>query len=467
MLSFQEFGLILEAAAKEVLAKHPQLEGLGLSPKHLTKYGMALGKMKDLPDAEKVKSTLSDFDTHGSKLEGKLKDFGNHPSFEHVQNALQPHVEKAAAKKATKSKADEESPVVFDNGKGLKVRHITTPEAAKGPHCQGTKWCVTSKNNSKSFFDEYSKGGQNKMYVIHTPDGKKYAYHEGENAVIRREDDSSKPILDLVKEHPDLQKSETLRNSKWGAFFGNKQKFEELRNNATKKDASSTDVRTAAKHPEIARELMNSPSYKARSHAAQHHDIAKELMEGGEKNSNVLASIGSYHHDLAKQLMNHPDEHVRATIAFEHPDLAGQMLNDKSTLVQKRITKHRQYAVNMIDHPDPKVRASVAYYHEDLAEKLKNDKDPNVRVSVAKHPKHAIDMMNDKNRDVRDFALNTIQVHAEENPPEKIADWVNHPHPWVRETAARYHPEHAAKLTNDPNGFVASLAKRVLKRGPV
>jgi putative ubiquitin-RnfH superfamily antitoxin RatB of RatAB toxin-antitoxin module len=285
MLSFLEYTILLEGKADDLRQQHPHLAGL--SDRHLVKYGSALAKMSGLPkDNEKITSTLNAFDKHGSKLQGKLKDFSQHPSFEHVRQQLQPHVEKAESKEAETETAKSGAPVVYDNGNGLKVRHIETPEAAKGPHCKGTKWCVSSKGKTgTNFFNRYSGKEKNQMYVIHTPDNKRYAYHEGENAVARDEKNDEVGLRHLVRQYPDLQKSEHLQNSKWGAFFGNEKKEEELKQKAKSEiagrlinDPDELVRRTVARYPEHAGKLVNDPHWKVRKEVAKHPEHAGKLV---------------------------------------------------------------------------------------------------------------------------------------------------------------------------------------------
>ena len=401
MLSFSQYLILLEGKADDLRQQHPHLSGL--SDRHLVKYGPALSRFADVPkDVNKVASTLNNFDKHGSKLEGKLKDFGQHPSFEHVQQHLQPHVEKTETKKTETETAKSGAPVVFDNGEGLKVRHIETPKAAQGPHCKGTRWCVSSRGEKgRGFFNEYSNGGENKMYVIHTPEGKRYAYHEGEEAIARDEEDNDVNLAHIVRKHPDLQKSKVLQNSKWGAFFGDEKKIEELKQKA--KSNKEENRMLAAKHPAVAPHLIEDESPFVRQEVAKHPEHAGKMV-------------------------NDPTLRVRNEVV-KHPEHAGKMVNDESWMVRSIVAQHPEHAGKLVNDEDWTVRQEVAK-HPEHAGKLVNDEIIGVRKEVAQHPEHAGKMVNDEH--------------------------------WMVRSIVAQHPEHADKLVNDSDNNVKKEARRTL-----
>jgi len=487
MLSFSQYLILLEGKADDLRQQHPHLSGL--SDRHLVKYGPALSRFADVPkDVNKVASTLNNFDKHGSKLEGKLKDFGQHPSFEHVQQHLQPHVEKTETKKTETETAKSGAPVVFDNGEGLKVRHIQTPEAAQGPHCKDTKWCVTSKGETgREHFHNYSKGGRNKMYVIHTPDGKRFAYHEGEEAIARDEKDGRVHIADIVKQHPDLQKSKVLQNSKWGAFFGDEKKIEKLKQKA--KSNKEENRMFAAKHPAVAPHLIEDESYFVRQQVATHPEhagkmvndptprvrvqVAKHPEHAGKMvndESSMVRSTVAQHPEHAGKLINDPNPKVRVEVAkhpehagnlihdqsisvrtevAQHPEHAGKMVNDESWMVRSRVAKHTEHAGKLVNDPHTIVRNEVAK-HTEHAGKLVKDEDWTVRQEVASHPEHAGKLVKDKHFIVRA----TVAKHL-----EHAGKLVNDPHARVR-TQVATHPEHAGKLVNDEDYYVRTIVAK-------
>jgi hypothetical protein len=287
--------ILFEGKASNLREKYPHISQL--SDKHLVKYGEALGKMPDLPtDTSKITSVLSRFDTHGSKLE--QKDFHRYGSFSSVEQSLRPHLEKVEKSK----KIENASPVVF-KGKTTTVRRIDTHEAASsGPHCKNTRWCVTSAD-AKGFqhWNHYSRGG-NKMYVIHTPEGK-YVYHEGEAGIARNAADESMPLENLVKKHPEIKQSEELRGSKYGHVFGN-----------------------AKLNDRLVGEL----------HEYDRMDLVRQYPEHG----------GHFSND--------PDPLVRSVVA-EYPKHAGKLVNDRSSLVRREVAKHPEHAGKLVNDPIPLV----------------------------------------------------------------------------------------------------------------
>ena len=99
MLSFHNFLLLNEAKVDDFRTSYPHLKNL--SDKHILKYGQKLVKMKDLPDdVEKITSTLNNFDRHGPNLE--QKDFHKYGSWDDVNSAIKPKLEKSENKKAQK-----------------------------------------------------------------------------------------------------------------------------------------------------------------------------------------------------------------------------------------------------------------------------------------------------------------------------------------------------------------------------
>lgn len=199
----------------------------------LVKFGQGLKKMPDVPqDIGEVNQTLDAFNKHGSKLADNLKDFSQHPSFAHVQQALQPHIEKAALKAQKKQAGVAGEETIHDDGQGTVVKEIHTPEAASQPkYCDGTAWCVSRQGESgKGYFNSYrgnggtGKNGTARMFVIHTPDNELYAYHEGERhedqpGIIRNKHDRAVSIPDFIDKYPQVSHAKELQNTKHGEEF--------------------------------------------------------------------------------------------------------------------------------------------------------------------------------------------------------------------------------------------------------
>ena len=356
MISYSHFMILFEGKASDLRGKYPHISQL--SDKHIVKYGEALGKMPDLPtDTSKVASVLSSFDTHGSKLE--QKDFHRYGSFGSVEQSLRPHLEKVEKSK----KIENASPVVF-KGKTTTVRRIDTHEAASsGPHCKNTKWCVTAADaRGVQHWNHYSRGG-NKMYVIHTPEGK-YAHHEGESGIARDATDAAVPLENIVNKHPELKQSEELRQSKYGHVFGN---------------------------PELSDRFLK----QIEDFPYDQMDVARQYPEHGG------------------HFLNNPDPLVRSVVA-EYPKHAGKLINDRSSIVRREVAKHPEHAGKLINDPNYDVRSEVAK-HPEHAGKLVNDPEPQVRYHVAKHPEHAGKLVNDPIPLVADRAKKTLKADEDLN----------------------------------------------------
>ena len=220
------------------------------------------------------KRCAGSFELHGNKIEEKGKrDFGSYDSLEDVNKELKPHVENYQYKIRTSQKAKEGNKIIYDNGKGLKVRRIDNPEAAC-KYGSGSKWCVSSTyasvkdpgdpygdsktgkitketdNHIYLKFDDvphplpfrkihvlkhnafhfYSHGGKNKMYIIHDENnGRKFAYHEGEDGDITRDEkDENIGTSNLVNMYPELSKIDELKKTVGGHhFIGSQEDFDD------------------------------------------------------------------------------------------------------------------------------------------------------------------------------------------------------------------------------------------------
>lgn len=305
------FLTLLEGRLTDFRAANPHLSFL--SDKHALKYGPGLTRMQDVPeDPQKVIGTLNNFDVHGSKLKDNLKDFNQHPSFEAVQSALQPYVEKSQTQKAQQEKATKGAPIVFDDGNGLTVRHIDTKDASC-KYGAGTKWCVSASKNN--MFSQYKKGTSwlggnqnNKMYTIHTPDGRKFAYHEGELNMARDEKNEEVDIRDLVKQYPSLSNSEELRKSKYGiSFLRNENEinnaiFEKLKSND--QDERQAAISHPYATPEHLLAAMDDEASEVQEEAMKHKNATPEVLEKGINKNFEVGRLAGVHPNLSTQQKN-------------------------------------------------------------------------------------------------------------------------------------------------------------------
>lgn len=283
MLRFRYFCYLLEAITDRLKQQYPEhsdtIDRLDkLDTTSTKKYIRPLLRMHingvlDHSDSQ-IKDTINDFELHGNKIEEKGKrDFGSYDSLEDVNKELKPHVENYQYKIRTSQKAKEGNKIIYDNGKGLKVRRIDNPEAAC-KYGSGSKWCVSSTyasvkdpgdpyGDSKTgkitketdnhiylkfddvphplpfrkihvlkhnAFHSYSHGGKNKMYIIHDENnGRKFAYHEGEDGDITRDEkDENIGTSNLVNMYPELSKIDELKKTVGGHhFIGSQEDFDD------------------------------------------------------------------------------------------------------------------------------------------------------------------------------------------------------------------------------------------------
>ena len=211
MLTFKQFTYLTEAKVNDVLAKYPHLQSFGLPQNHISSYGMHLGKITSpSDDPQKVRDTVAQFDSMKNRLpSGEDRDITRYPSLNHISDKLQPYIEKSEKQKQQKSKELEGEEVLHDDTAGTVVKEIHTHEAAsRSLYCDRTEWCVSRKGQTgKDHFSSYgSRAGTNKkgkarLFVIHTPDSKMYAYHEGERNIVRDQKDKGIHISNLSLIH--------------------------------------------------------------------------------------------------------------------------------------------------------------------------------------------------------------------------------------------------------------------------
>jgi hypothetical protein len=143
------------------------------------KYHAGQYRMEDLP---RVKTALSNFDTHKAKLE--KKDINQYKHLSHVEGAVEPHLGTHASKRQEKMAIKHEGADEIHNDEHIAIHKLKTKEAACH-YGAGTKWCTAAKHDN--MFDSYNKVGP--VYVIHDKtNNRKYQLHEPTRQFMDEED---------------------------------------------------------------------------------------------------------------------------------------------------------------------------------------------------------------------------------------------------------------------------------------
>ena len=298
-------------------------------------------------DHPRIKTALEGFEKYKGKLE--KKDINQYKSLSDVENAVEPHMGKAASHKEEKRQVKSEGAELVHSENGLTVHRLDT-HAAACAYGAGTKWCTASKNDDR-FFKKYSENGP--LYVVQTPNKQKYQFHMPSRSFMDAKDRYVKPE-DMVKKHPELRNVAAFKDPEHIEslkFVSSEQTNDHLDRMTTAKNFNSR-VEAASMSSEHAGKLVNDPDWRVRSEVAQRKEHAGKLI-------------------------NDPSRDVRYAVAG-HPEHAGGLLPEKVAFIRQRIAMHREHAGKLIDDPNRSVRIEVAK-HPEHAGKLVNDPDPYVR----------------------------------------------------------------------------------------
>lgn len=175
-------------------------------------------------DAGRIRSTLSDFEKHKSKLD--KKDIGQYKDIGEVSNAIKPHIGAEVAAKEKVEQAKIEGHHLIHKGKDVEVYHTSTEEASKavyGKNGHDTAWCTAEGDSRGCMFNHYHKQG--KLYQVHTKNDEKspYQLHFESNQFMDRHD-RSVDINKLAEKHPELRDVKEFKETHYAFNNANERK---------------------------------------------------------------------------------------------------------------------------------------------------------------------------------------------------------------------------------------------------
>ena len=268
-------------------------------------------------DHSRVHEALSNFEQHKNKLISK--DINQYKHLTDVEDAVEPHIGSISNKQEKRQEKHEGADLIHSEN-GLTVHKLNTKEGACH-YGAGTKWCTASRKNN--MFDQYNKQGS--LYVVNTPDKRKYQFHFETNQFMN-EKDQPESLGHLVKKYPSLKNVSQFKNESHGYYFAKDSKERDhLLNKAL--DHKYRDIREAAiQHPNATKDhidkALNDQDSDVRQAAVSHPNATKDHVDKGlnDKNSNVREAA-----------IQHPNA------AKEHIDKG---LNDKNSNVRQAAVSH-------------------------------------------------------------------------------------------------------------------------------
>lgn len=149
-------------------------------------------------DHPRIRTALNTF--HRNKPALEKKDINQYKQLSDVEDAVQPFGggNDFVSNKKTKRNVKDEGADLLLNKNGVMVHHIKTEDAACH-YGRDTRWCTAADENN--MFEHYNKSGP--IYVIHTPDKRKYQFHFQSNQFMDEKDQPIEPH-ELFEKHPEL-----------------------------------------------------------------------------------------------------------------------------------------------------------------------------------------------------------------------------------------------------------------------
>lgn len=275
-------------------------------------------------DAGRIRTALSHFETHKSKLD--KKDINQYKTLSDVETAVQPHIGTAASIKQQKKEIKAEgADTIFKEG-GVTVRHLKTEDAAKF-YGKGTKWCTAAENDS--MFSHYNEHGP--LYMIQTPDNRKYQFHFESNQFMD-EQDKRINLSDLVQKHPQLTKvkefqgTDTKGKQKPFALKGDvssEEIHDILINKNNPKKYSKTDV---IQHPKTSAETLHQLFHRDFTNLDSNvHNLIPDNMSAIATHANLGQNTIR---DMHKAIKKSPSDYYHFRSLYSNPNTPKSIRDD-------------------------------------------------------------------------------------------------------------------------------------------
>jgi hypothetical protein len=151
-------------------------------------------------DAEKIKSTLSDFEKYKGKLSPEDKQLTKkvYPDIESISKKIEPHLGTMTSKKQAEKTLDQPGHKKVFEDDNIAVYHLTDKDASQHLYGggserggTGTNWCTAARSNQNQF-DHYH--GEGNIHVVHRKkDGKVFQMHPASGQFMNSKNEQIEP----------------------------------------------------------------------------------------------------------------------------------------------------------------------------------------------------------------------------------------------------------------------------------
>ena len=397
-------------------------------------------------DHARIHDALNNFENHKNKLQNK--DINQYKHISDVEDAVDSQT-KTKSNKEVKKEIKHEGADLIHSEDGMTVHRLKTKEGACS-YGAGTRWCTAAKRDN--MFDQYNKKGP--LYVVHTPDKRKYQFHF-QSSQFMNEKDQPERLENLVNKYPSLKNVKEFKDSSHGIEFA---KDEKERNHLISK-------------------ALDNKNEEVRYQAIQHPKVTSE---------HITKALDDKDNDVRRQAIRHPNatsEHITKALydkdndvryhAIQHPNATSEhvskALNDDSHLVRRQAIRHpnatSEHVSKALDDKNEEVRYHAIQHPKITSEhisKALDNKNEEVRYQAIRHPnatsEHITKALDDKDNLVRYQAIQHPNATSE-HISKALYDKDNE----VRRHAIQ-HPnatsEHITKALDDKDNHVREIAKQ-------